>query len=375
MWKDYQIPIIKLSEKLSLEDVAKVFEKLNSTGIVLTTFDLLNARLLKFGISLRTDLWKKTKEDFTEILTFSERNERFPTYILQTMALTRKSTDGEGKIHVSAKTKDLLNLSPENFQKDWWIACQCIEEAIKRLKSMRSEDGFGVISPKFMPYFTMIPPFAALLHEANSKRDKGAALSKIKKWYWASLIAKRYSSSTDSTMSSDFRDMITWIDEDTKIPKFVQDSVNAIERLDFSEISKFTDALYKGILCLLAIKGGRDFVNNDTVNFSNLDDHHIFPESRAKEFGVSFSGIQTILNKTLISRETNRNYIKDKKPSLYVKKIRKDQPTLSDDDFIKRMETHLINRDAINALMEDDYDRFISLRKSKIKEVLISLFE
>jgi hypothetical protein len=287
----------------------------------------------------------------------------------------RRTIDNEGVIHVSAKARNLVNLSPENFRKDWTKACDYVEQALKRLRSMRKEDGFGVISPKFLPYFTMIPPLAALLYEADSKGNKGYKLTKIKKWYWASLILHRYSSSTDSTMSSDFRDMIDWITEDSKVPKFIQDSINAIGTLDLSEVSKFTDALYKGVLCLIAIQGGRDFVNNDTVDFSNLDDHHIFPESKAAEFGVSNNGIQTILNKTLISRETNRNYIKDKKPSVYVEKIRNDQPTPDDRFFVQRMATHLISSDAIEAMMKDNFNQFISLRPSKIKEILLSIFQ
>src|SRR5439155_18559772 len=118
VWERFEIPVIKLSETMDLENVAKVFEKLNTMGVELTIFDLLNARMLKHDIKLRTELWKRSRENYTNIRTFSERSEKFPVYILQTVALLRRRIETEG-IHVSTKGADVVKLNPANFEQDW----------------------------------------------------------------------------------------------------------------------------------------------------------------------------------------------------------------------------------------------------------------
>jgi len=52
VWEKFEIPIIKLPQDMQLVDVAKIFKKLNSTGVLLTVFDLLNARIVKHNIRI-----------------------------------------------------------------------------------------------------------------------------------------------------------------------------------------------------------------------------------------------------------------------------------------------------------------------------------
>ena len=57
----YQVALIELPQKTSLETVVEVFERINRTGSALNVFELLTARLWKKDINLR-DLWEQSRD-------------------------------------------------------------------------------------------------------------------------------------------------------------------------------------------------------------------------------------------------------------------------------------------------------------------------
>jgi len=354
LWQSYQIPVIKLPKEMKLESVAKVFEKLNSTGQTLTVFDLLNARLTKHGIQLRSRLWTQALDDYEKFRLFYERNERFPVNLLSVMSLLRNKP---------VKKKDLLNLDHNNFQSDWQIACKAMNEAIEKINNPK--DGYGVISPKWIPFAAMLPPLAALLEKTTGRRDRALCLEKIHQWWWASIHIGAYDSSTDSQMMNDMKTVQEWFDNDKKIPQTIVASKNTVYA-EFMDIISSGNALYKAIICLTSLKGAKDFVNGQSLELSELDDHHIFPKSRVQEFD-SETAIDSILNKTLIDRDTNRNYIKTSKPSEYIKTIMKEQ-NLSRDEMMDRFNSHLISKAAFVCMENDDFSGFLTARKKSIME-------
>jgi len=354
VWEKFEIPFIILPEDMSLVDVAKIFEKLNSTGIVLTVFDLLNARMVKHKIMLR-QMWDgvRNSEEFPFLKKFSQGDERFPVYILQTIALIRSKP---------TKREELLNLSPDNFQEDWLTACNAIERAFQRVSNLR--DGFGVISPKWLPYITMVPVLALLLERLETRKDKPRCLSKISRWYWSSIVTHAYSGSTDTQIALDAREMLEWFDDDSKIPQSVRDAKDELKPAALMGMTKSSDAVYSSVMCLVALHGGRDFLNVNVIEFNTLDDHHIFPRSRGEEFKAG-DQINAIVNRTLIDKDTNEKYIRDSRPSEYLKRIMKEQG-IAEDELRRRLETHLIDSEAFNALLKDDYETFVSRRAERI---------
>ena len=54
--------------------------------------------------------------------------------------------------------------------------------------------------------------------------------------------------------------------------------------------------------------------------YGDLDDHHIVPKSRAKELKLETS-IDTILNRTPLTADTNRNVISDRLPNEYLPEL------------------------------------------------------
>ena len=82
---NYEIPIIILKRDIDIAKVCDIFEKINSKGVKLSTFDLLNSILTPHGINLRTDLWEKANKN----LEFIDNDNRL--YILQNMSITEQN--------------------------------------------------------------------------------------------------------------------------------------------------------------------------------------------------------------------------------------------------------------------------------------------
>jgi hypothetical protein len=84
------------------------------------------------------------------------------------------------------------------------------------------------------------------------------------------------------------------------------------------ESASNASSVYSGAFCLLALRGARDWIRGEAIQLQDLQDHHIFPQDYLKKRGFSKRvDINTILNRTLISDETNGK-IKNKSPAEYI---------------------------------------------------------
>jgi hypothetical protein len=270
-----EFPKVKSDDPTAIDEVCTVFEKMNSTGVPLSTFDLVTARLYKSGIRLR-DLWDEANESYDLLRKFSKgETDPFGVFILRTVALIR----GQDVKRETVRS----NLSPENFELDWKLAIDCIQDALNRITST-SGDGFGVFDPKWLPYSTMIPVLAALLYHIKTHRlvEDYKAYEAIKKWYWGSVFLERYAGAVESTTYQDFRDLLNHFEDPSIQPGVfsgIEKNILADENFSLHSVSR-RSAVYKGVINLLAIRGAKDFRTGDAIAFYTLEDHHIFPQSR-----------------------------------------------------------------------------------------------
>ena len=349
-----------------IAEVCTVFEKMNSTGVDLSVFDLLTARLYIHKINLHK-LWEEYLDKSKFIHEFSDDNpDPYGIFILRTIALIRK---------LEVKSKNLVNLSANYFIKDWKSATKYFDKALQRITST-NPDGFGVFDKKWMPYTTMISVMAAFLHYIETVKgiSQSNALRLLKKWYWGSVFLERYSGAIESTIYRDYNDLVNFVKAGT-MPGIINEiTADIINNPNFSliEINR-RNAQYKAIMSLLAIEGAKDFSADDSIQFYELDDHHIFPRSYLRKIKIhgkrkyEDSLINSVINKTLISSKTNRR-ISRRKPSDYVKNL---IPPSSCDDILS---SHFISKNAKKTMLKDDYEPFLKEREKMIVDIIRSLF-
>lgn len=378
--EQYQISYIELDQDLGIDKVCDIFTQINSRGIRLDIFDLMNALLKPKDLQL-----KKMWRDAASRLEFVN-TEKMNVYILQVMSILRQNYCSPKYLYFllpgqektvrnpdGTRQKEILIADIAEFEQLWNQAVSALETAIKVL---RQPQEFGAISSDYLPYVSILPVFAALQAHVKtiSAMRRLDAQRKIRHWYWASVFNNRYSGAVESTSARDFIDLKAWIDDNAAEPSLVFEFANTFRNLDLRKETKRGTSVYNGIFNLLVLQGARDWMSGTVPQHDNLDDHHIVPASwgaRNIEGGLG----HTILNRTPLTAETNRQVIRDRLPNAYLPELIK----ASGEATVRAiLESHFISPAAFAILLRDpfvpdDFQAFIAERQKTILEAIENL--
>ena len=378
--QQYQISFIELDEDLEIDKVCDIFTQINSRGVRLDVFDLMNALLKPKGLQLKK-MWREAEP----LLRFVE-TDKMNVYILQVMSILRQGycspkylyflLPGEKKQvrdSTGAMHKEVLVSDITEFENHWATAVNALESAIDLLKNTRE---FGAISSKYLPYVSIIPVFAALQKYAETLQTTKRldAQRKIRYWYWASVFLNRYSGAVESTSARDFLDVKAWFESDNSEPSLIEEFKQHFKNLELRKEVKSSTSVYKGIFNLLVLQDARDWITGKSPMHNDLDDHHIVPASWGKKY-LKGNLINTILNRTPLTSETNRNFINDQLPNTYLREMINNNDEKSVNMIL---ESHLISPTALEILLRDpftpdDFDTFITERRRTLLNAIENL--
>ncbi len=376
----YQISYIELDRDLAVDKVCDIFTQINSRGVRLDVFDLMNALLKPKGLQLRY-MWRKVASRLEFVET-----EKMNVYILQVMSILKQAycsprylyfllpgqqkplRDADGTRH-----REILVPTIADFEILWNEAADTLEKAIKLL---RQPQEYGVTSSNYLPYVSILPVFASL--QAYVKKlpphTQLDAQRKVRFWYWASVFTNRYSGSVESTSARDFLDVKAWIAEENAEPAAILEFKTRFKNLDFKRETKRGTSVYSGIFNLLVIQGATDWMTGKIPERGDLDDHHIVPSAWGNSH-LQSNLINTILNRTPLTADTNRKVVKDRLPNEYLPELIKN----SGEKTVRSvLETHFISPKAQEILMRDpftpeDFEAFIAERQRTIQDAIENL--
>lgn len=378
--EQYQISYIELDKELAVDKVCDIFTQINSKGVRLDAFDLINALLKPKGLQLK-HMWREAEPrlDFVE-------SEKMNVYILQVMSILRQSYCSPKYLYFllpgqekpvrdpdGTRRKEILVPSVEDFKRRWEEAVEALESAIKLL---RHPQEFGAISPNYLPYVSILPIFAAMQKHVRTLPDSRGleAQRKVRHWYWASVFTSRYSGSVESTSARDFLEVKAWIESDAAEPALIQEFKSRFRSLELRKEVKRGSSVYNGIFNLLVLKGARDWMTGNVPQHGDLDDHHIVPKRWGSE-NLEGNAIDSILNRTPLSADTNRHVINDRLPNEYLPELiqRNGEKTVR-----AILESHFISPAALAILLRDpfmpeDFDAFLGERQRTIQEAIEDL--
>lgn len=379
LFNQYFISYIELDREISVAKVCDIFTNINSKGIALNIFDLLNAMLRPFEVYLK-DMWhgvmdelnitdnNKMKIYILQVMSILEQNYCSPKYLYYLVPTVKKTIKKD-----SNTTEEIVLIkSKEEFELKWKDSVKAIKSAIKKIMNPRD---YGVINTNFLPYASIIPIFSAIYQYVDSAKltNRLDVKEKIRKWYWSSVFTNKYSSSVESTAAKDYQDLKRWFEDDTWQVDAVTQFQNEFKNLAL-ENEKKNSAIYNAIFNLMIIKGAKDWSKFDLPEYSDLDDHHIVPHSWGKDMEGIGDKINTILNRTPLSFDTNRTVINNQLPNVYLKKMFDDNPS-NNEKVYKVLESHFISRRAVDILLrvnfrKEDYFEFIYERKKTIIDTI-----
>lgn len=177
----YSFPVVTLEGGPSVAAVARIFEKVNRSGTVLSTFDLMVARVYEPGWNLR-DHWDVLCED-EPLIPFLMDNDGMP--LLEAIALRR-----ERNVRRSA----VLDLEPRLVRGQWKPVRSAAVEAARFLVSQ-----LGVRDRQWLPYRVMLIAMTALATDGPLEDVDG-----LQEWYWSRAFGLGYDVAANTRVVSDY---------------------------------------------------------------------------------------------------------------------------------------------------------------------------
>lgn len=378
--EQFQISYVELDKALSIDKVCDIFTQLNSRGVRLDVFDLMNALLKPRGLQLKA-MWR----DAAPKLAFVE-TPRMNIYLLQTMSILRQAycspkylyfllpgarrptRQPDGTLHDEVLVPDTAD-----FEARWKAAVAAVDRTITLLKHPQE---YGVTKSDYLPYVTIVPVFAALqsLVDGLPALKQLVGRRRLRHWYWASVFTSRYSGSVESTSARDFQDVRAWLSDDNAEPALIGEFKQRFNTLDLRSEVKSGTSIYNGIFNLLVVQGARDWVSGDAPQPDDLDDHHIVPAAWGAK-NMQGAPVNSILNRTPLTSKTNREVIRDRLPNVYLPELIAHAGRAEVD---RQMASHSISPAAFDILLRDpftlaDFEAFIQERQRTLLEAIESL--
>lgn len=360
-----QVPVIELGTEFDLAEISKVFSTINSTGKLLTPFELVVAILYPNGVRLEDDV-----DQFKSKYPYYANMDKNGEILLQVVALLSGN---------SPKKSDLpKTIQPDNYKSH-------AEGAAKRLNAagefLSSNLGVGLdVTDKLIPYDAIFAPLAIVLDRVVAKKlsnaEIGTAKQKLRRWFVASAINQRYQEGVHNKQEKDVVDIETWV-YGGATPPWIENTFAT----PAIKLASPSGAIGKLMLCLINSDKPKDPIQNAVVGFRDgapsSQIHHIYPSRWAPKGIVDYSkgamDTNIALNTMVLATETNSDWLNfDPKTQL-----EQSEKAITPAGAAAAFGTQLIDANGIALLRKNDksmadYQAFIDARYrsllAKLKE-------
>lgn len=360
----YKLPVITLGSETPREAVCKVFENVNTRGVSLTVFELVTATFAIYEFDLRHDwercrniIWGKNEPLNTDVLWDVNETDFLTTVTLYSSYLADTMT--------SCKKKDVLALPFESYQTNKQAVLDGYKMARKFLFSQH------VFRKRDLPYTTQLIPLSAICAVIGKSTFNLPQTQKIlAQWYWCGIMGEMYGGANETRYANDIEDVVDAIRGKPSLNRTVNSAYFSAARL--LSLQTRNSAAYNGIMALVYREKCMDFVKGTTMDIvKSMDEapdiHHIFPEAFCEHQGYQRAKWNSIVNKTPLLPESNRQ-IGGESPSNYSRKILR-KAGIDEAEYKSRVESHLVNYDAF---IKDDFDTYFADRAKALLRVIES---
>lgn len=353
IFMNYEIPIVTIFG-MEIEQVATIFERINSTGKKLTVFDLMVAATWKDGFDLRDEISK----------LIDEVKENGYGELSDVTLLKCLSVINNGKL----KKNDIFQLREIDTDELIEKMAKMKEGLFKAIDFLNNQ--LFVKSIDFLPYdFQLVLLTNFFAYDTN---HSASMIELIKKWFWRSSFSERYQGASNSILEKDINDCNRILNNDLDDVFDFNLNIDKKRLINF-EFKKGT-AFSNAIICLFAsnkpksIKTGLEINLRSTLSSYNREEfHHIFPKGYLNKVsrGAKYN---SICNITILPSYDNKK-ISCKAPSLYFREIDVELGSIYKDIA----ESNFIYIDNDCGIYKDDYEKFLDERANLIIKKINSI--
>jgi hypothetical protein len=354
-FKDYQLPLVTLGD-MSINDVAPVFERINSTGTRLTIYDLMRAATWSPEFDL-----SKTIDDIKSSL----ESKRFHTFDNKTFL--RALGAASGNDFSSGSIDALRGLPSETLLK----AAGELKDAAQLAADFLATE-IGAPRAEALPYanqFAVLCELFRVLPNPNA-----AQLAEIKHWFWLTTLSGYFGGWNSGQMTIDARSIRAFAEGKSlslQVSAAIPNSSLWLEKpfRSNSAVSKMLGVMLGHRAALDLITGQKIDADKSLAWSNDKEYHHFFPQTYLARMGISSVHANVVGNIVLMTSRSNIS-IRDAAPSTYLQRI-----IASDgrDALIQRLESNLIPESALDAALADDYRTFLEVRGRHLHRIAVEL--
>jgi hypothetical protein len=343
---------IVLVKEAPLDVATEIFTRINVTGRPLSVFEIMVAKT--FDAERSFDLADEY-DKLMDRLQQAQYDVLPPATILQSVSSI---------IVKECSKKAILKLNKKKFIDVWPDAVEGICGAVDYFRTF-----YRIPVSRLLPYAALLVPFSYFFYH-HPDRPSGEQLRFMQDFFWRVSLGGRYSYSLEARLAQDIRridDILAGKQPSYETP--IDVSPEFVRQNGWFSTGR---SYVKAILCLLAYKQPKSFVDDSAVIVSNdwlkransKNYHHFFPRAYLHKKGIDELDINNIANITIVDDFLNKRLIRDKAPSRYMRGFAKENP-----DLTRTMRSHLIKLDKFG-VWENDYERFLRERCKAISREL-----
>lgn len=346
-FKDFKVATVTLGD-MSIQDVAPIFERINSTGTRLTIVDLMRAATWSQDFDLI---------DAIDELLIVLKSKDFGGVDRKVVLRVLSSAAGGG---FSVESIDnLRNYSADVLKIAMQDAQAAFEKAVDYLVTQ-----IRIPSDSVIPYANQLVVLAELFQQCP--KPTAAQYIEITKWFWRSAVSGYFSGWNTGNMSRDKQAVSEFVEG-----KASEISVAAYQpnpKMWEQKVFRADNAHAKTLAIILANQNPRDLLTGQRIDvtkslaWTNLKEyHHFFPRDYLKSCNISGNRANCLANIVMLTSVSNKQ-ITNRPPSDYLQEVQ----NAAGSNLTKWLESNLISEIAFKAALDNDYDSFIEARARTI---------
>jgi hypothetical protein len=346
----YKLPVVTLKD-LTVEEVCPIFERINSSGTKLSTYDLMVAATWSQEFDLNGQV-----EQIAQTLKGKNFGKIDPNTVLKCLAAIQYS---------SIRQDQIINLRALTKQGMAALVTKTRQALMQAVDALVTE--FGIHGWDFLPYeaLAIILCYAYSLSSAPSDLD----MPRMRQWFWRSAFSQRYRVGGENFVSKDLVDVSNFIISDkgkatdfgspphpdlwAKVPFRASNSISVAFALALASLAPRN--LTNGALI---------DVETALAHFNKKEFHHVYPRAHLKKQKAAGEH-NAVANICMLAASENKA-ISDDDPQSYVPKYVVGLGVEADAVF----ESNLLPKPSAFQYSHASFSEFVTMRCQQIDELV-----
>jgi hypothetical protein len=351
----YLIPVVTL-DHMSAEESAEVFVRINSTGTTMNIVDVARAGTWSPDFDL-----KKEIESLLRVLDAKHYGRVDTKTMLRTIAVAA----GFG-----FSTKDINRLRELDKKR----LREAVEEAAKATERAVDFLSTQIRTPKAdaLPYYNQFAMLVEVFRQLP--KPSSAQYDALRRWFWLTASGEYFKGWSETQMGPDLQAITAF----AKGEVAEIDTGAAVPRRALWWRSAFSkrNAPSKLLALLLSYEDPLDLLTGQRIDVgkalswqNDKEFHHFFPRAFLRSRGVSGARANVCGNLIMLTSHSNI-WVTDRPPSQYLRDLADIE---GEEALRKRLRSCLVEEDAYQAALQDDYDTFLRVRSTTLHRRLMEL--